>query len=228
MIIGDYDAIYIDNLSIPVVFFKPGNIIHSKSSVCYNAQYYYQEISMKQLNKRISLTLKQLRREKGWSLDMAAEKTGVSKAMLGQIEREESSPTIATLWKIASGFDTSFSSFIENIDISSHQMKHGGKTRQLHPADEKIRVKTLFPFDAQLNSEIFIIELLPLCEHLSPPHQNVVIEHVIVAEGKMEVLANGKWQSLNKGDGLRFNANQEHGYRNRTNKIAVIHDIIHY
>ncbi len=30
--------------------------------------------------------------------------------MLRQIERGESSPTIATLWKIASGFDGSFSS----------------------------------------------------------------------------------------------------------------------
>ena len=53
---------------------------------------------MKNIYKHISLTLKELRRKKGWSLDKAAEKTGVSKAMLGQIERGESSPTIATLW----------------------------------------------------------------------------------------------------------------------------------
>ena len=73
---------------------------------------------MKELYKHISLTLKKLRQEKGWSLDKAAEKTGVSKAMLGQIERQESSPTIATLWKIASGFDTSFSSFTQPIHRS--------------------------------------------------------------------------------------------------------------
>jgi XRE family transcriptional regulator, regulator of sulfur utilization len=181
---------------------------------------------MKKLNKRISLTLKELRREKGWSLDKAAEKTGVSKAMLGQIEREESSPTIATLWKIASGFDTSFSSFIENTNAQF--TKRGGQTKQLHPTDEKIRVMPVFPFDDQLNFEIFVIELLPTCEHLSPPHQPGVIEHVVVAEGKMEVLVNGKWQSLNKGEGLRFDANQPHGYRNRSRKIAVFHDIIHY
>src|SRR5580693_6191893 len=121
---------------------------------------------MKKIYKRISLTLKKLRRERGWSLDKAAEKTGVSKAMLGQIEREESSPTIATLWKIASGFNTSFSSFIE--DISSEFNKpiyRGGQTQQLHPTDEKIRVMSLFPFDEQLNFEIFVIELLPTCEH---------------------------------------------------------------
>lgn len=71
--------------------------------------------SMKDTYHHIALTLKKLRQERGWSLDKAAEKTGVSKAMLGQIERQESSPTIATLWKIASGFQTSFSSFLEEL-----------------------------------------------------------------------------------------------------------------
>lgn len=85
-----------------------------------------------------------------------------------------------------------------------------------------------FPFDEQLHVEIFVIELLPTCEHLSPPHQPGVIEHVVVAEGKMEVLVNDKWQSLSKGEGLRFDANQAHGYRNVSGEIAVFHDIIHY
>lgn len=184
---------------------------------------------MTTIYKRISSTLKELRRQKGWSLDKASEKTGVSKAMLGQIEREESSPTIATLWKIASGFDTSFSSFIDDIHSGLNKPVHrGGKTKQLHPTDEKIRVMPLFPFDDQLHFEIFVIELLPTCEHLSPPHQPGVIEHIVVAEGKMEVLVNGKWQSLHKGEGLRFNANQPHGYRNLSPEVAIIHDIIHY
>jgi transcriptional regulator with XRE-family HTH domain len=184
---------------------------------------------MKSINKRISLTLKELRREQGWSLDKTAEKTGVSKAMLGQIEREESSPTIATLWKIASGFNTSFSSFIDDTPSEFSKSVHrGGKTKQLHPTDEKIRVMPLFPFDDQLKLEIFIIELLPNCEHLSPAHQSDVIEHVIVAKGKIEVLVNGIWQVLNKGEGLRFEANQPHGYRNLSSAIAIIHDIIHY
>ncbi|HVY53430.1 MAG TPA: helix-turn-helix transcriptional regulator, partial [Gammaproteobacteria bacterium] len=128
---------------------------------------------MKNLYNHISLTLKALRRERGWSLDKAAEETGVSKAMLGQIERGESSPTIATLWKIASGFNTSFSSFIEDIGSEFNKpIYRGGQAQQLHPTDEKIRVMPLFPFDEQLNFEIFVIELLPACEHLSPAHQS--------------------------------------------------------
>jgi len=184
---------------------------------------------VKNINKHISSTLKALRRERGWSLDRTAEETGVSKAMLGQIEREESSPTIATLWKIASGFHTSFSSFIEDIHRDFDKpVYRSGKTRNLHPSDKNIRVMPLFPYDEQLNMEIFVIELLPGCEHLSPPHKPGVIEHVVVTEGKMEILVNGKWLLLSKGEGLRFNANQPHGYRNTTAEISCFHDIIHY
>ena len=87
---------------------------------------------------------------------------------------------------------------------------------------------TLFPFDPELNFEMYIIELLPGCEHVSPPHQQGVIEHVVVIEGKMEVLIKDSWQLLKKGEGLRFNANQPHGYRNCSSQIARFNDIIHY
>lgn len=184
---------------------------------------------MTDINSQISITLKALRQARGWSLDKAASETGVSKAMLGQIERGESSPTIATLWKIASGFHTSFSSFIDDSTADLTRPIHrGGQTQQLHPSDDKIRVMPLFPFDNELNVEIFIIELLPGCEHLSPPHKHGVIEHVIVVEGNIEVLINGNWHPLQKGEGLRFNADQPHGYRNKTTKNVSIHDIIHY
>ena len=59
---------------------------------------------MENLARFLSTTLKQLRQQRGWSLSRLAEATGVSKAMLGQIERNESSPTVATLWKIATEF----------------------------------------------------------------------------------------------------------------------------
>ncbi|CEG57262.1 helix-turn-helix domain-containing protein [Legionella fallonii] len=184
---------------------------------------------MENIYKHIATTLKELRQKKGWSLDKAALATGVSKAMLGQIEREESSPTISTLWKIASGFETSFSSFIEEIQMtSSEAVYRTGQVQTIHPDDKKIRVLPLFPFDPQLNFELFVIELLPGCEHLSPPHKHGVIEHIVVIEGKIDVLVDGNWHAIAKGEGIRFNANQPHGYRNLMSKSSKFHNMIHY
>lgn len=183
---------------------------------------------MEDLAVQISTTLKALRQKRGWSLDTTSQKTGVSKAMLGQIERGESSPTIAILWKIASGFETSFSSFIEEISTNHTISIRRSDLRQMHPNDNKIRVMPLFSYDEILGFEVFIIELLPGCEHLSPPHQRGVIEHIIVSQGEMEILINDSWHHLKKNEGLRFNADQIHGYRNLSNKKAVFHDMIHY
>ena len=52
---------------------------------------------MTQLDKNIAFNLKRIRKSKNMSLDMLAERTGVSKSMLGQIERGESNPTVSTL-----------------------------------------------------------------------------------------------------------------------------------
>jgi transcriptional regulator with XRE-family HTH domain len=184
---------------------------------------------MNELYTHIATRLKTLRKEKGWSLDKTAEKTGVSKAMLGQIEREESSPTISTLWKIAAGFEASFSDFLEDSPFPTNApVLRSGETQQLHPSDDKIRVRTLFPYDPVLKVEIFLNELLPGCEHLSPAHQSGMIEDVMVIEGEMEVLINGQWQLLKKDESLRFPADRPHGYRNKGTKIARFHDVMHY
>lgn len=144
--------------------------------------------------------------------------------MLGQIERAESSPTIATLWKIATGFNVPFSLFIadEQRDPST------GQTKTLHPSDNKIKVLTLFPYDEKIKCEIFLIELFPGCEHISFPHKPGVVEHVLVAEGAIELFLNDAWRPLKKGEGLRFSAHQPHGYRNLSGQNSTIHDIIHY
>jgi quercetin dioxygenase-like cupin family protein len=58
---------------------------------------------------------------------------------------------------------------------------------------------------------MFLIELLPGCEHISPPHQPNVVEHVLVVEGSMEVYSNSAWKLVTKGQDFRFDACQPHG-----------------
>lgn len=184
---------------------------------------------MNHLSTKISSTLKELRSKKGWSLDITSKKTGVSKAMLGQIEREESSPTIATLWKIASGFDVSFSSFVEESEQDQSALIYRQpQLQQFHKHDNRITIMPLFPFDEKLGFEVFLIELLPGCIHLSPPLQKGVIEHIIPVNGSIEVLAQEKWLRVNQHEGLRFDASLPHGYRNLSNEPVLVHDIIHY
>lgn len=181
---------------------------------------------MKKVVEHISKTLKNLRKSRSWSLDVASRQTGVSKAMLGQIERGESSPTISTLWKIASGFEISFSALVE--EPANTTIKRAERIETNNPKDDKFQVSPLFPYDKDLGFEVYIIDVSPGCEHLSPPHTGTVIEHVVVTEGTLEVLSDGTWHSLKKNEGIRFHANQPHGYRNVSSQKAVFHNLLHY
>mgnify|MGYP001481338993 FL=1 len=55
---------------------------------------------MENIGHIVAENLKRLREERKLSLDAVAKSSGVSKSMLGQIERGVTNPTISTLWKM--------------------------------------------------------------------------------------------------------------------------------
>ena len=179
--------------------------------------------------QHLAATLKTLRQQRGWSLSRLAEETGVSKAMLGQIERNESSPTVATLWKIATGFRVSFSSVIEPTPaVAGETLYRIADDIRQQPAGEGMQVAPLFPYESRFGFELFELTLLPGYERLSEAHEPGVTEHVIVLRGPMEVLVEGEWIELGEGEAVRFAADRPHGYRNRRETPAVFHNLIHY
>src|SRR3954468_17668038 len=62
--------------------------------------------------------LRRLRTRRGLSLDRLAQRSGVSRAMLGQIELAQSTPTIALLWKIARALGVTFSALITSKSLA--------------------------------------------------------------------------------------------------------------
>ena len=173
------------------------------------------------INSIIGKQLKIARVSNGWSLDATYQKTGVSKAMLGQIERGESSPTIAKLWKIAYGFELPISYFIS--PINSNDSLHNE-----FKSEKGITVTALFPFDPITHIEVLSLTLAPSYHHTSEAHNVGTIEHILVLEGEMEYLLDGKWLPLQRNQVAKFRADKVHGYRNLSNQKTIFHNIIYY
>jgi mannose-6-phosphate isomerase-like protein (cupin superfamily) len=53
--------------------------------------------------------------------------------------------------------------------------------------------------------------LAPGYESLSDAHEAGVVEHVTVIDGEMELLIDGKWEKVAKGQSVRFPADRPHG-----------------
>lgn len=183
---------------------------------------------MTDIHGRIAVRLRALRQARGWSLERAAQATGVSKAMLGQIERGESSPTVATLWKIAGGFDVSFSVLLEEAPDEAGVLLRSSAGDDWPTDDGSIQVRSLFPYDPALGIEFFVIELQAGACHQSQAHARGVTEHVIPVSGSLEVWVDGAWHALSCGEGLRFAADQPHVYRNPGQVPVLFHNLIHY
>lgn len=176
------------------------------------------------INTTVATQLKNARLKKGWSLDVASQHCGVSKAMLGQIERGESSPTIARLWKIATGFALPLSEFLEHRGEPSAVLSHA---KGFHES-EKICIETVFDYDENTGLEVFDLQLAVGHEQYSEAHQKDVIEHIVVTSGSMEYYADGKWNKLDTGGKAKFLADQEHAYRNIGQLPLRFLNIIYY
>lgn len=173
--------------------------------------------------------LKSIRSERGWSLDQTAARTGVSKAMLGQIERGESTPTVATLWKIATGLGVPMTALLEADGGSGDVLLlRDAAELRVRPSPEGMQRALLFPYEARFGFELYELTFAPGFESISEPHDTGVVEHVTVLHGEVELLIDGEWQPLKQGQALRFPADRRHGYRNRTGEEAVVMDLIHY
>jgi len=171
--------------------------------------------------------LRQLRQERQWSLDEAAKQTTVSKAMLGQIERGESSPTLSTLWKIATGFQLSFTALVTDLSVAFTEPNPQVSNRVVSD-DRGIDVVTLFPYDPLVGFEVMYLRLEPGSQTQSDPHEQGVLEHLIILEGELELFIDGAWIRLKQGDRVKFAGDQFHVYRNTGKTPVVFHDIIHY
>lgn len=169
--------------------------------------------------QHLATTLKTLRQQRGWSLSRLAEETCVSKAMLGQIERNESSPTVATLWKIATGLNVPFSLFIT---------PPGGEETDFDPQQQAMVVRPLFPWDAALRFDHFAITLAPGALSESSPHEAGVVEHVVAISGALEMRIDGEWRTVPEGEGRRFAGDRPHAYRNTSDRAVLFHSLIHY
>lgn len=180
-------------------------------------------MNTQQINARIAAQLKAQRKLKKWSLDRTAKATGVSKAMLGQIERGESSPTIATLWKIATGLECSFSSFMQG----DQQLPAHDKENHTTHTDTHMKVTALFPFSAATHFEVFEITIVNHHVQRSAAHQRGVTEHIHVLAGQLSVLHGEQWETVAAGEQIVLAADQQHAYRDESGHTRFI-DIIHY
>ncbi|OZB92685.1 helix-turn-helix domain-containing protein [Paenibacillus sp. XY044] len=182
---------------------------------------------MEEINLIIARNLKNIRDNKKLSLEKVAELTGVSKTMIGQIERGESSPTITTIWKIANGLKISFTSLINQPQPDTKVIQKS-EVQQLSEDNGKYRVYPYFPFDEKRRFEMYAVEIDKGGFLASESHGEGTEEYITVYEGELTIRVNNSEHTIGGGDSIRFKADRPHTYHNSGSSLTRLSMVIYY
>lgn len=168
------------------------------------------------------------RKKQNISLDIASKKTGVSKAMLGQIERNESSPTLSTVWKISVGLHIPMATLLSPDRNTTYTVRKLSDISPLLELDGHIRVYNIFPFDPLTAFDYLYIELDPHYHYPSTGHPNAIEEYVVVTSGQLTLHIGDQIYELNEGDSITFWGNEPHSYENTSEHLVVFQTMMRY
>jgi transcriptional regulator with XRE-family HTH domain len=162
----------------------------------------------------VGRNLRRLRTERGLSLEKLAQASGVSRAMLGQVELGQSAPTINVLWKIARAVDVPFSALISTTQQSPVKVLREKDAKRLLSHDGSFSSRALFPFDEPRRVEFYELVLAPKGVESADAHAPGTVENLVVSKGQLELVVGGETYSLVAGDAILFEADKAHTYRN--------------
>jgi len=180
-----------------------------------------------ELKKIIVERMKLVRSGRKLSLEQAAELTGISKAMLSQLERGQSMPTITTLWKISTGYRVPLTYFLEQ-EKSSYTKIDTLNTEPVYEEEQRMRTYTLFPYNPVQSFEMLYIEFDPGCVHESGKHIAGVEEYLFLEAGELELRVGQDRVLLTGKQCFRFRADVPHCYTNASDRVCSVLNLIFY
>ncbi|KZD28146.1 DNA-binding protein [Bacillus cereus] len=182
---------------------------------------------MEEIQLILAKNLKAIREKEKLSLEKVSQLSGVSKTMIGQIERGESSPTLTTIWKIANGLKVSFTSLINNPQPDTKVILRND-VQVLSEDNGRYKVYPSFPFQDDRHFEIYTVEIETEGKLYAEAHKEGTEEFITVFDGELTIEVNNCQYRLNSGDSIRFKADRPHTYYNSGSTLTRLSMTIYY
>jgi len=162
--------------------------------------------------------VKGLRETMGLSLRDLGERAGVSAPMLSQVERGETSPTLAVAQKIATGLDLSLSQLLRLDEAEGVTVIRRGERRAGASRAEGHSYELLTPELPGQRAEVSSHSLAPGAHTGGPDdppiHEAGSRETAVVVAGRLTLVCAGTRYELTEGDSVTFDADLPHHFEN--------------
>ena len=149
------------------------------------------------------------------TLDDLSARSGISKSMLSQIERDQTNPTLATVWRLCESLGVSVESFFgRDENGSAVEMLSAHATPSIRSADGRCDLRILGPLDLGGAVEWYEVRAEPGAVLASDPHEAGTMEHLTVLEGAMAIESGQERHEVSAGETVRYRADQPHAIIN--------------
>lgn len=182
---------------------------------------------LEEIHLILARNLKAIREKEKLSMEKVAQLSGVSKTMIGQIERGESSPSITTVWKIANGLKISFTSLINNQQPDTTVVLRND-VQALSEDGGRYRIYPSFPFQEDRRFEVYTVEIEKEGKLSSDAHKEGTEEFITVFDGEVTIDVSDDRYTLKSGDSIRFKADKPHTYANYGDTLTRLSMTIYY
>jgi transcriptional regulator with XRE-family HTH domain len=181
------------------------------------------------LNEYVCQRVREMRKNQGWTLQSLAEKSGVSKSMLSQIERGTANPTLGVAFRIAQAFGITLSDLVEGHSSEPRiEVVRRTDSSSLFRDDDQCRIRTLSPLQMEKDVEFYELTLKAKGALVSAPHFEGTREFLTVEKGSVRLLSAESQDELQRGDSAHYPADVPHRLENIGRGEAVAFLVVIY
>ncbi|MDX2287437.1 MAG: XRE family transcriptional regulator [Hyphomicrobiaceae bacterium] len=166
--------------------------------------------------------LKRLRKAHGYSLERLAERSKVSRAMLGQIETGKSVPTVSLLWRIADALGVSVAGLLAVENLPPITVLRREQTAVTYSGVGNFKRRALFHTGRKRTVDFFEISIEPGHTEKIESLPSAGEHYLVLAYGELVVTVGDEPSvRLTKGDAAIFDADITSSITNDTESVAV-------
>ena len=164
---------------------------------------------------QLGKTIQRLRQAYKLSLGELSEQSGVAKSIISQIERNETNPTLATIWRLSQALDARLEDRLsgdERPAVIQHQKR--SDLPRLLSQDERCRLRIIGWLNTVEWVQVYWFEADPAGVLESEAHPSGSVENLSVVEGELIVTLEGESRTVAAGETLRYRGDLPHRIHN--------------
>ena len=171
--------------------------------------------------RTVAANVRGLRAAAGLTLPELAERTGLGRSTLAQLESGRANPSIETLWAVAAALDVPFGRLVEPA-APPVRVVRAGEGVHLALEERALRTRLLTTSPRRGSFELYVLEADPGQPRHAAPHPPGTVEHLLVTAGALRAGPAERPEELATGDLLTFAADVAHLYAALTPGTAAL------